>query len=366
MKIAWRNLLKDKTRLALSIGGVALAVMLILLLNGFLNGMYAQVSAYLNHAPGSLVVAQDGVSNLLAVSSQLPASAAPSAVKARGAAKVVPILSQFVILDLHGKKQPVYLIGYDPQIGGGPWQMSVGREPRSDKEVVFDRILAQRYDIALGDTVEIMDRDFTVVGLSEGTNSWMTSFIFIRKTAAEMLWRAPGATSFLLVASSDRIGDEELRERLRDLSGIQVTPKREVIANDLNLFTKFFSAPIQLMAAIAFLVGALVVGLVIYTATVERQREYGVLKAIGARNGLLYRVVTIQALIAAGAGSTLGVAFAFGAAQVIMSLRPQFLIVYEPMAVAQSLGAGVAMALISALFPARVVAGLAPAEVFRK
>jgi putative ABC transport system permease protein len=83
MKIAWRNLFKDKTRLALSIGGVALAVMLILLLNGFLNGMYSQVSAYLDHAPGSLVVAQDGVSNLLAVSSQLPASAA-SSVKARG------------------------------------------------------------------------------------------------------------------------------------------------------------------------------------------------------------------------------------------------------------------------------------------
>ena len=365
MKIAWRNLFNDKTRLALSIGGVALAVMLILLLNGFLNGMYSQVSAYLNHASGSLIVAQDGVSDLLAVSSQLPASAA-SSVKTRGAAKVVPILSQFVILDLHGKKQPAYLVGYDPQIGGGPWEMSAGREPRSDKEVVFDRILAQRHDIALGETVEIMDRDFTVVGLSEGTNSWMTSFIFIRKTAAEKLWRAPGATSFLLVSTSDRIGDEELRARLRDLSGIQVTPKREMIANDLKLFTKFFSAPIQLMAAIAFLFGALVVGLVIYTATVERQREYGVLKAIGVHNGLLYRGVTIQALIAAGAGSVLGVALAFAVAQLIMTLRPQFLIVYEPIAVAQSLGTGVAMALVSALFPARVIAGLAPAEVFRK
>ena len=36
MFLAWRNLLKDKTRLALTVGGVALAVMLILLLGGFL------------------------------------------------------------------------------------------------------------------------------------------------------------------------------------------------------------------------------------------------------------------------------------------------------------------------------------------
>lgn len=364
MSVVWRNLLQSKTRLALSIGGVALAVLLILLLNGFLVGMNAQIAAYLKHTPGSLVVAQDGVSDLLGVSSQLPAGAA-SSVKARGAAQVVPILSQFVILDLHQKKQPAYLVGYDPQIGGGPWQMAVGREPRNDREVVFDSVLAQRHGMALGDSVEIMDRDFTVVGLSEGTNSWMTSFVFIRKTAAEILFHAPDATSFLLVTPRDSIGTEGLRERLSDLSGIQATTKRDMIANDLKLFGKVFSAPIQLMVVIAFLVGTLVVGLVIYTATVERQREYGVLKAIGARNRLLYRVVAIQALIAASAGSTLGVGLTFGAAQLIMALRPQFLIILEPGTVGLSLVAGLAMALLSALFPARVVAGLAPAEVFR-
>jgi putative ABC transport system permease protein len=142
--------------------------------------------------------------------------------------------------------------------------------------------------------------------------------------------------------------------------------KEQVIANDVKLFGRAFLAPIQLMAAIAFLVGALVVGLVIYTATIERQREYGVLKAIGAHNGLLYRVVTMQALVAAGAGSVLGIALAYGSAELIMALRPQFLIVYMPSMLAQSLLAGVAIALVAALFPARVVARLAPAEVFRK
>ncbi len=365
MLIALRNLFKDKTRLALSIGGVALAVMLILLLNGFLNGMNAQISAYLDHAPGSIVVAQDGVSNLLGVTSLLPLGA-EGTVKARGAEKVVPILSQFVILDMHGRKQPAYLVGYDQQSGGGPWKVAEGREPRNDREVVFDRTFAERHELGIGDKVEIMDHHFTIVGLSDGTTSWMTSFLFVRKTAAEDLLRLPGATSYLLVTPSDRVGAERLLERLKGVSGIEPLPKTQVIANDLQLFGKFFSAPIRLMVAIAFLVGTLIVGLVIYTATIERQREYGVLKAIGARNGLLYRVVTVQALIAAGAGSVLGLALSLGAAQLIMALRPQFLIVFESNAVAQSLGTGVGMALIAALFPARVIAGLAPAEVFRK
>ena len=365
MKIAWRNLIKDKTRLGLSIGGVALAVMLVLILNGFVTGLNAQIGAYLDHEPGTLVVAQDGVENLLGITSQLPDTAAAT-VKARGAAQVIPILSQAIIFERHGRKQTAYLVGYDPQIGGGPWRMAAGREPKNDKEILFDSILAAQHEIQLGDSIEIMDRDFTVVGFSEGTNSWMTGYLFVRKTAAETLLRAPGAASFLLVTPAARIGTEELRTRLKDVSGIEVLTKQEMIANDLKLFGKVFSTPIQLMAAIAFLVGALIVGLVIYTATVERQREYGVLKAIGARNGMLYRVVTIQALIAAGTGSVLGVAAAFGAAQLIMAWRPQFLITFEPSTIVQSLVAGFLMALLAALFPARVVAGLAPAEVFRK
>jgi putative ABC transport system permease protein len=364
MKLAWRNLLKDKTRLGLSIGGVALAVMLVLILNGFVTGLNAQIGAYLEHEPGTLVVAQDGVENLLGITSQLPDDA-KGTVKARGAAQVIPILSQAIIFDMHGKKQTAYLVGYDPQQGGGPWQMSAGREPRSDKEIIVDSILASRHDIRLGDSIEIMDRDFTVVGFSEGTNSWMTGFLFVRKTAAQTLLRAPGAASFLLVTPSNRAGAEELRARLKEVSGIKVVTKQEMIANDVKLFGKVFSTPIQLMAAIAFFVGALVVGLVIYTATIERRREYGVLKAIGARNGILYRVVTIQALIAAGAGSLLGVAAAWGAAQLIMAWRPQFLITFEPATIAQALIAGFFMALLAALFPARLVAGVAPAQVFR-
>jgi putative ABC transport system permease protein len=365
MLIALRNLFKDKLRLALSIGGVALAVMLILILNGFLTGLTMQIGAYLTHEPGTLVVAQGGVEDMIGVSSQLPAGAAEM-VRARGAKRVIPILSQSVIFEMHGRKQLAYIIGYDPQTGGGPWQLSAGREPRNDKEIIFDRILAQRHEVGLGDKLELMDEDFTIVGLSEGTNSWMTGFLFVRKSALETLLRAPGATSFLLVTPAQNIGTDQLHERLNGLSGTNVLTKNQIIANDVKLFGKAFAAPMQFMAAIAFLVGALVVGLVIYTATIERQREYGVLKAIGAPNGMLYRVVTLQALIAAGAGSALGVAFAYGAAGLIMDLRPQFLIVYEPEMLAQSLVAGVAMALVAALAPARVVARLEPAQVFRK
>jgi len=366
MSLARRNLFQDKTRLTLSIGGVALAVTLILILKGFLSGMNRQITSYLDHSPGSIVLAEEDVVNLLGAISLIPDATAQKAEMIRGVDKVIPILSQFIILDLHGKKQPAYMIGYDPRKGGGPWQLITGREPSSKQEMVFDRVLADRHGLNLGDQVEVMGKDFTIVGLSSGTTSWMTSFFFVRKKDAEDLLLTPGATSFLLLTTTEDANTERILQRLNNFSGVNALTKNEMAANDLKLFAKVFSAPLRLMVGISFLVGTMIVGLIIYTATVERQREYGVIKAIGAKNLFLYQIVMAQALFASIAGSTLGILIAKGAAQWIMSARPQFLIIFDPVDSGQALLAGLGMAVIASIFPTRVVANLAPADVFRK
>lgn len=366
MSLARRNLFQDKTRLALSISGVALAVMLILILKGFLAGMNRQITSYLDQSPGSIMIAEEDVVNLLGATSLLPDGIDRKAESIRGVDKVIPLLSQFVILDLHGKKQPAYMIGYELEQGGGPWQMSAGREPGSKWEMVIDVVLAERHDLRIGDEVEVMGKDFTIVGLSSGTASWMTSFFFVRKQDAEKLLLAPGATSFLLVSTEEEADRSDIMQRMSRFSGVNILTKEDMAANDLKLFAKIFSAPLRLMVAISFLVGTMMVGLIIYTATVERQREYGVIKAIGGKNRFLYQVVLTQALFASIAGSTLGILLANGAAQWVMRVRPQFLIVFDPMDAGQALLAGLGMALIAAIFPTRVVARLAPAEVFRK
>ncbi|HEX9676331.1 MAG TPA: ABC transporter permease [Anaerolineales bacterium] len=366
MLIARRNLTQEKTRFALSVGGVALAIMLVLILDGLLVGMFRQITAYLDHAQASIIVAQDGVVNLLGATSLLPAGTGDRVEGIRGVKEVVPILSQFVILDLHGKKQPAYLIGYDEEIGGGPWEIVEGREPRNDKEMVFDRVLAEQHGLGIGDQVEVMDREFRIAGVSDGTASWMTSFIFLRKSAVEELLRAPGAMSFLLVSVREGQPPGPVRDRISRLDDLEALLKSEMAANDTRLFARFFSSPVRLMTGIAFLVGALVVGLVIYTATMERQREYGVLKALGARNRLLYQVVLAQAVLAALLGSALGVGMARAASALIMAARPQFLIVLQGEMSGRAVVIGLGMALVAALIPARVVAHLAPAEVFRR
>jgi ABC-type antimicrobial peptide transport system permease subunit len=366
MSYAYHNLIQDRLRSLLSIVGVGLAIMLVLILNGFLVGVDQIASTYLNHAPGTVVVARKGVNNFIISSSLLPPTTASTVRATAGVARVAPIFTQSVYFELHGQKQFVEMIGYDAGSGGGPWSLVAGREPQKENEMVLDRVLAKQHSIALGSTLPVLNRTFTVVGLSTGTSTWMMSFVFVQKTAAESLLLAPGATSFLLVTPAHGTSAETLRDRLSALPGTQVLLKSEMIANDVALLTRTYSAPLQLMTVIALLVGVLVVGLISYTATFEKQREYGVLKAIGTQNRRLYGVVTVQAGLLAMAGSILGVGMALGVTQLITLLRPQFLIVIEPGASLAALGAGLLMALLAALFPVRLLARLAPADVFRR
>lgn len=365
MLLAGRHILQNKTRLALSIAGVALAVMLILILTGFRDGLYRRLAAYLDHAPGSVVVAQSGVDNLLAATSLPPAGTAEAARQAPGVGAVTPFISQIAIYDDRNRtKRSAYLIGCDPALGGGPWRLVDGREPRANNEIAIDRVNADQQGLALGDTVTIVGRAFTVVGRSAETMTWAGGYLFARRSALAGLVLAPDAASHLLVTPAPGVAPEAVRDRLRALPGTAVLLTRDVIANDRTLFSRIFDPPLRLMVAIAFLVGTLVVGLIVYTATVERQREYGVLKALGARTGPRYRTVTAQALLAAGAG--VGGALALVAGRLMMAVRPQFLVSLEPAAAGGALLAGLAMALVAALGPARTIARLAPADVFRR
>jgi len=365
--LAFRNLWQGKFRLALSIGGVALAIMLILILNGFLAGIYVQVTAYLDNTPTDLVVAQDGVTNLLSATSVLPPSTENLVRGVSGIEGITPIISQFVILDIHDEKVVAYMVGYNPEEGGGPWKLIAGREPGDDDEIVLDWVMAEEHGFTLGDTVELLDEDFTVVGLSDGTNSWMASFIFIEKRAAERLLLMPNTSSFVLVSlkpGADRGSIlARLERRLRDL---EIIPADIMKQNDLDLLVEVFAIPLKMMASIAFAVGTAILGMVIYTATIERQREYGVLKAVGAKNSHLYLLVMFQGLATALSGIALGIGLAWFAAEWIMELSPKFLIVIEPISILKTSVFGLFMGFLAAILPARQVALLDPARVFRK
>lgn len=365
LALAWRNLFQDRLRFTLSVLGIALAVMLILFLMGFREGMLRSTVIYLDNTPGSIAVMPPGVKNSHGHGQFLPPATIDAISATPGVARVTPVQLQLAVLELHGKKEVVQLVGYTPALGGGPWDLASGREPEADNEIVLDRALAERHRFGPGDSFEIKGQRLTVVGLSDGTSSMLGAYAFARASFVEKLTLAQGAT-YAFVTLEPGTSRSDLIGALKTLPDITVVPKSEIIASDRELVARILDQIVYLMLAAAFIVGALVVGMVVYSATIDRRSEYGILKAIGARSGLLYRVVGWQALTAASAGSFLGIGFAFAMGAVVTSLMPKYIVVIEPRAILITLAAGLTMALAGALFPARSVTSLAPAEVFRR
>lgn len=362
--IARRQLLEDKLRLGISVGGVALSLMLVLLLGGFLNGMNRQITSYVDNSPAEFYVAQKGDANFLGAGSIIPRDTLGRVQSVEGAKSAIPIFSQYSILDLHGKKVASLLIGYDPAYGGGPWKLNSGRMLASTDEIVMDRVLASQHGLGVGETISILGKQFRIVGLSEGTTSWMVRIIFMRHDVATSLLRVADATSFVLVSTN---GDPSVGQRLKSsLPEFSVVDRDTIAKNDANLLGGVFSLPLRMMVLIAIGIGALLVGLTMYSATVERVREYGVLKSLGMSNRALYSVVVRQAISAAALGFVVGLLLVMLVAAGIERIWPQFLVVVDLRSILQAIGGVLVIAFLAAFAPARYVARIDPASIFRR
>lgn len=128
--------------------------------------------------------------------------------------------------------------------------------------------------------------------------------------------------------------------------------------------TDAFLAAVGVLVAIGFLVGGAVIGLTAYTATVERAREFAVLKAIGASGPFLYRVVIRQSLIVGALGALLGTAAA-ASATLIERREPEFVTELRWSDASAVFLAALLVAVAASYVPIPRLNSIDPAVVFR-
>jgi putative ABC transport system permease protein len=359
--IARQNLLADRRRLAAGVIGIALALMLVLLLGGLWQGIQRQASAYPDRVGADLYVAQRGVQDFLGETSSIPRSTVRTVRATPGVQWAAPVRGQFVVFELHGKKVAAFVVGYVPGRQGGPWALSSGRAPHRPEDVVVDRALARRHGITVGDRLSVGGSIFRIVGLARAS-AVMTGFVFMTHDATDTLFRSPETTSFVLVGASH---PRTVAARLR-AQGLFVLTKEQIAGNDRRLFIGILGSPLRLMVAVSFVAGALVVALTVYAAVIERRREYGIVKAIGASGWTVAGIVLRQSFVLSAVGLVLGFGLFLAGRALIAELRPQFSVVVTPASVLLAVVAALAMAGIAAIVPARRLAREEPAIVYRE
>ena len=106
------------------------------------------------------------------------------------------------------------------------------------------------------------------------------------------------------------------------------------------------------MIALAVVVGFLVIFLSLYTTILERTREIGILKSLGASSLDIAKLVLREALLLSGAGVLIGVGFSFGARFLLKEMFPTLTILISIGWLAKATVLAVAGGTLGALYPA--------------
>ena len=138
--VARKNLFSEKTRLAISIGGVALSVFLIGILLSLYRGWDQQVGSFVEQVPGDLWVASDGTTDFAAAASILPEGLGRQLQIAPDVETVSPLIVRpmevYRSQDAPTKTFDLQLVGYDPKIGlGGPLHIVGGNGFRAEGKI---------------------------------------------------------------------------------------------------------------------------------------------------------------------------------------------------------------------------------------
>jgi putative ABC transport system permease protein len=333
--------------------------MLIMLLDGLWAGIQANITTYEDNVGADLYVAQPGARNFFGSVSVIPADTVETVRALPDVDWAVSIRSFLSIVQLHDRKVPTAVVGFTPGDRGGPWEFGSGRGPSADDEIAVGSVIARQHGLDLGDEIQIMGRRFRIVGTT--SDAFMLSFVFMTHAATDDLLRSPGTTSFVLLGTDE---PGAVRERLAE-TGLSILDRDTLARNDLSLMARAYEVPLTVMRAVAFVIGILVIALTAYSAIVERRRDYGIVKAIGARGRHLVRIAVEQTLMVATVGLVAGAVLFVVARELISSARPQFVILATTGNVTRAVVAAVLMALLAALLPARRLARLEPATAYR-
>jgi putative ABC transport system permease protein len=283
----------------------------------------------------------------------------------------------------NGNFQTVNCFGLDDAtLIGGPPEMVEGKleDLRRSEAVIVDIVGAEGKlarppsvpggkptPLAVGDTLEINDHRAIVVGLCRVQRTFQSQPVVYTtySRATTFAPRERKLLSFVLVGLKKGADANVVCDRIQRATGLAAFTRDDFKWKTILYFMKYTGIPINFGIAVllGFLVGTAIAGQTFYNFTIENLKQFGALKAMGANNGTLLRMILLQAVLVGtlGYGIGVGLASVFGA--LTQGSELAFRLPWWVLAI--SAAAVTFICIVSALISIRKVMKLEPAIVFK-
>lgn len=370
-----RNLFHDRVRLAVTLTGIVFAIILIAVQIGLFIGFATTTSSNIDHSNVDLWVAFKGV-RYFDMGSPIPERKLYQVLATPGVAEAEKYIENFTQWKRpDGGREAVIVVGFNPDTGiGGPWDLAAGnaQDVKSADSVIIDKLYQGKLGVCcLDQVVEINGRRARIVGFTHGIRSFTTApFVYTSfKNALDYSHPAiqGDETIYILVKAAAGVDVQTLKAQLAArISDVDIFTTAEFsnLTRRYWMFTTGAGITVLIAALMGFIVGVVVVAQTIYATTVDHLKEYGTLKAIGASNAYIYRVVIQQAVLSA----VIGYIFGMGLTLVLVRLSQEAdAVIRLPWQLGVGMfGIALVMCVTASIVSINKVTHLDPALVFRE
>jgi putative ABC transport system permease protein len=349
-KMIVANLVHRPIRSLISVVAIALEVTLILLIVGLSVGMLNDTRQRQAGIGADVIVQPPNTSFMAGVSN------APMSIKIGGVLEKLPHVSVVapVIWQLTTTKSLEVIYGIDLKtfealvpfhyVQGGPFQ--------GPNDCLVDDYFAQAQHVKVGSTIEILNHPFRIAGIVEQGRG---SRKFLPISTLQDLIGGQGKASVFYVKLDDPANADAVVQEVKTVQGLENYSVRSM-REYLSMFTvnsyPGLSTFIRVVIGISVVIGFIVIFQAMYTAVMERTREIGILKSIGASKLYIVNVILRETILLAIGGIIVGVAVSLAARAAIHYRLPTLPVVVTGGWILRSTGIAIVGAVLGALYPA--------------
>jgi putative ABC transport system permease protein len=358
---------RDRLYVLAAAGGVAAALLVVLLVEGMFIGESQQIIAYPKELKADIWVAQDGVANMHMATSFIDAGKETQIRNLSGVAGTTSLLYINGFVSDGEREWFTYIVGLLPeQSQAAPASSVTGKRVPGLDEVIIPKVLASKLGVDLGDTVQVAGDPLMVAGIANGYFSMANSIAFVHFDWLQERLDTFNTVSYITVQAASGVDTADLAERIREqVDGVEVTLNDTFIANDKRISLQMGGELIAVMSLVSGMVAALVVTWCVMVLVVRYQQELAIARAVGARADQLVLAVALQALLLTAIGYLLSVVTGFALEPAMAHWVPDVAVTFPAQSFIRNGALSLTVALVSALPPIWRVLRVDPVEVFK-
>ena len=292
-----------------------------------------------------------------------------------GITAAIPYLTLGVSVD----ETPITLVGILPKEmkTHREWTVNYGTffADEVERSVVVGYLAARRFELEPGSILTFRGQEFPITAILEATGSNDDISVFMPLDVVQETFGTGDYVSFIAVNIGDVANAERYIAAIMDIANLSVSTNEELLSSVL-LILGSLNVTLQLIAAVALIAAAFGIINTMMTAIYERRREIGILRAMGSKSGMIFRIFILESGLYGVLGGLLGFTVGFVVSRIAAPLieqnefvtalgNPETAVTFSVPLLLTVLGLSVFLSIASGLYPAWQASKLTPMEAIR-